>query len=258
MTHTLVADALITDAFEDLLKAFSLPAQVRQMEEDPNGAAAQALWQGFEASGLAQVLVAEASGGAGLGFAQAYPLFAALGRHACPLPLAERMVESAFGAEAAKDLTTRACLDAAYMAGAMQTVLDKTLQYANDRQQFGRPLGKFQAIQHQLAVMAEQTLAAQMAAQLGCKHANPLPSLLAVAVAKARCSEAAVEIAALGHSIHGAIGFTAEFDLQLFTRRLHALRQASGSESYWHDVLGHHLVSERQDASLELVRELTD
>ena len=253
-----MTETLIIDAFDDLLKGFCTPARVRQMEEDPGGITAKALWQAFEASGLAQVLVPEADGGAGLTFAQVYPLLAALGRQACPLPLAERMVEQAFGADAAKALTTRACLDAAHMAGAMQTVLDKTLQYANDRQQFGRPLGKFQAIQHQLAVMAEQTLASQMAAQIGCRHAKPLPNLLNVAVAKARCCEAAVEIAALGHSIHGAIGFTAEFDLQLFTRRLHTLRQASGSESYWHDVLGRHLVAERQDASLELVRELTD
>ena len=53
-----------------------------------------------------------------------------------------------------------------------------------------------------------------MAAQLGCQSTTVHPERLRVAVAKARTSEAALEVAALGHAIHGAIGFTAEFDLQ--------------------------------------------
>jgi acyl-CoA dehydrogenase len=97
-----------------------------------------------------------------------------------------------------------------------------------------------------------------MAAQLGCQSATAHPERLRVAVAKARTSEAALEVAALGHAIHGAIGFTAEFDLQLLTRRLHAWRQAGGSESYWHTVLGEALL-ERPDAQvLELIREVAD
>ena len=81
---------------------------------------------------------------------------------------------------------------------------------------------------------------------------------LRVAVAKARTSEAALEVAALAHSIHGAIGFTEEYDLQLFTRRLHAWRQAAGSESYWHDVLGEELVQRRDGLALDMLRATAD
>jgi acyl-CoA dehydrogenase len=150
-----------------------------------------------------------------------------------------------------------ACIYAAQLAGALVAVFERTLQFANDRQQFGKPIGKFQAIQHQLSVMAEHVFAARMAAQIGTYSASITPDLYRVAVAKARTSEAALEVAALSHSIHGAIGFTEEFDLQLFTRRLHLWRQAAGSESYWHNVLGQALLTQ-DSLALDLIRKTTD
>ncbi len=153
--------------------------------------------------------------------------------------------------------TLEACLYAAQLAGAMQAVVARTLQFANDRNQFGRPIGKFQAIQHQLSVMSEQAFAAGMAAQIGCQSASWVPDRIKVAIAKARTSEAAVEVAALSHSIHGAIGFTHEFDLQLFTRRLHLWREAGGSESYWQVVLGGELVDAHNGLALDLIRRAT-
>jgi acyl-CoA dehydrogenase len=155
-------------------------------------------------------------------------------------------------------VTLQAALYAAQLAGALMTVFSRTLQYANDRQQFGKPIGKFQAIQHQLSVMSEHAFAARMAAQLGLRTEGHVPDRLRVAMAKARTSEAALEVAGLSHSIHGAIGFTREFDLQLYTRRLHAWRQAAGSESYWHDVLGQALLDSPEPMSLDLMRSLTD
>lgn len=153
--------------------------------------------------------------------------------------------------------TLQACISAAQLAGALMGVFERTLQYANDRTQFGRPIGKFQAIQHQLSVISEHAFAARMAAQIGCYSDTAIPDRLRVAVAKARASEAAVEVAALSHSIHGAIGFTEEFDLQLYTRRLHAWRQAGGSESYWYGVAGNSLV-DHQGNTLDLIRRATD
>jgi acyl-CoA dehydrogenase len=154
--------------------------------------------------------------------------------------------------------TMEACLYAAQLAGALMSVFQRTLQFANERQQFGRPIGKFQAIQHQLSVISEHAFAARMAAQIGCHSVSATPHRLRVAVAKARTSEAALEVAALSHSIHGAIGFTEEFDLQLFTRRLHLWRQAGGSESYWHDVLGTEAVDRCDGLALDLIRTTTD
>jgi acyl-CoA dehydrogenase len=150
------------------------------------------------------------------------------------------------------------CINAAQLSGALLAVFNNTLQYANDRVQFGKAIGKFQAIQHQLSVMAEHSFAAHMAAQLGCASDTALPDPVRVAVAKARTSEAALEVASLSHSIHGAIGFTHEFDLQLFTRRLHAWRQSGGAESYWHTVLGNELVDNRSGLVLDLIRSATD
>lgn len=153
--------------------------------------------------------------------------------------------------------TLHACLAAAHIAGALLTVLQHTLQYANDRQQFGRPIGKFQAVQHQLAVMSEHVFSARMAARLGCASPSPWPDRLRVAVAKARCSQAALAVAEASHAIHGAIGFTQECALQLFTRRLHAWRQVAGAQSYWHDVAGQALW-QHTGGTLDVLRRITD
>ena len=229
--------ASLTDALRDLLDAHCSPAIVRAIEsQGADGPQRDALMSVLVNSGFADAMVPESQGGAGLSLSQAAPIFELCGRYLLPVPLSEMIVQRATGTK--PDLEMTAVLIAAQMAGAMQRVLEMTLQFANDRQQFGRPLGKFQAIQHQLAVMAEQALAARIAAKIGCSAASDVPGRMNAAIAKARTSEAAAEVTALAHSIHGAIGFTAEHDLQLFTRRLHAWRLQAGSESYWQTVLG--------------------
>lgn len=132
-----------------------------------------------------------------------------------------------------------AALHASLLSGAMKKVFDLTMAYANERVQFGKPIGKFQAIQHQLSLMAEHVAAAAIAAEAAF-HAqgDPVPGFSACAAAKARASEAAQLVASIAHAVHGAIGVTEEYDLQLFTRRLHEWRMAHGSESYWHRELG--------------------
>lgn len=152
-------------------------------------------------------------------------------------------------------LLVQALLHAIQLVGAMSAVFERTLGYANDRQQFGRPIGKFQAIQHQLSVMAEHVFAARMAAEIAASRDGVRFDPLKIAIAKARTSEAAVELAALSHSIHGAIGFTEEFDLQLLTRRLHAWRQAAGTEGYWHQMIGRSLLDRGDSMSLDMLRE---
>ena len=136
-----------------------------------------------------------------------------------------------------------AALTAALLAGAMARVLDITVAFANDRVQFGKSIGKFQAIQHQLAVMAEHVAAARMAAEIGCAGAGPSPAPLRAALAKARTSEAAALVAPMAHAVHGAIGITAELDLQLYTRRLHEGRVDYGAEGHWQRVVGRALLA---------------
>lgn len=288
-------DPLLVEALQELLATHCTPSVVRAVEQG-DARVAKTLWQAIEGAGFADAMVPEALGGAGLTLAQSFALFELCGRHVLPLPLAETTVARAWAVqhqmpspigpvalhwieEAAKTLPATAqsmvkldtrllcaALTAAQMAGAMQRVLEMTLHFASEREQFGKPLGKFQAIQHQLAVMAEQVFAARMAAQIGCSQAagGPAadrsalePEALRAAIAKARASEAAVEVAAMAHSIHGAIGFTEAFDLQLFTRRLHAWRQLAGSESFWHKRIGEAMM-QAHGPTLDLLQAATD
>lgn len=129
-------------------------------------------------------------------------------------------------------------LHAALLASAMARVFDMTLQYCNDREQFGRPLGKYQSVQHQLSVMAQHVVASSIAAQAAFQGQGRSPGFLAAAVAKSRASEASVLVAHAAHALHGAIGVTADYDLQLHTRRLHEWRMAHGSEQWWNQRLG--------------------
>ena len=136
-----------------------------------------------------------------------------------------------------------AAITAALLAGALLRVLQITVAFANERVQFGKSIGKFQAIQHQLAVMAEHVVAAHMAAEIGCAGAGPLPEPLRAALAKARTSEAAALAAPMAHAVHGAIGITAELDLQLYTRRLHEGRADYGAEGHWNRIVGRALLA---------------
>ncbi|HQS69727.1 MAG TPA: acyl-CoA dehydrogenase family protein [Novosphingobium sp.] len=127
----------------------------------------------------------------------------------------------------------RACL----IAGAAARVCDMAAAHAAQRVQFGKPIGKQQALQQMLSVMAEDMVACRIAAQLGCAGGLD-PALTHVATAKITTSAAAPRLAASAHAVHGAIGIAEEFDLQLLTRRLHEWRLADGSEGYWSRQLG--------------------
>ncbi len=151
-------------------------------------------------------------------------------------------------------LPMAAALHAALIAGAARRCLEMTLAHCNQREQFGKPLGKFQAVQQQLSEMAEHVAAAAIAAESAFRPGpGGGPQLLPCAMAKARASEAAVLVAATAHALHGAIGVTQEFDLQLYTRRLRAWRVAHGSEDHWHRVIGHAVLTDDRTV-LDLVR----
>lgn len=145
-------------------------------------------------------------------------------------------------------------LHAGLLAGAMKRAFEMTIGYANERVQFGKPIGKFQAIQHQLSVMAEQVAASRMAAEAAFGVVSELPSVAACAVAKARTSEAAQVVASIAHAVHGAIGITEEYDLQLYTRRLHEWRMAHGSEAHWQRVIGRLFLDSPETLAVDFVR----
>ena len=122
----------------------------------------------------------------------------------------------------------------AQLRGAMEQVLAMSLRYASEREQFGRPLAKFQAIQHHLAEIAGEAAAAGAAVDAAARAGTPF----AFAAAKARASQAAGTVARLAHQVHGAIGYTVEHDLHHWTTRLWAWRDEYGNEAHWWQVLG--------------------
>jgi len=134
------------------------------------------------------------------------------------------------------------------MAGGLDQVLDQCVRYANERSQFGRPIGKFQAIQQQLAVLASHTAAAGMAALVAARAAETGDPGFEIAVAKSRVGEAAGAGCAIAHQVHGAIGFTYEHALHFTTRRLWSWRSEFGNDSEWSVRLGREVAGRGADA----------
>jgi len=149
-------------------------------------------------------------------------------------------------------LVIAAALAAARMAGGMARLIGLTMEHANTRQQFGRPLAKFQAIQHQLAIMAEQLVSATTASRIGLSGNGFNP--LRTAVAKCRTSEAAHDVAAIAHAVHGAIGATADYDLQLHIRRLKQLQLAFGGTDWWARQIGEARIAAPGGSGADFIR----
>jgi acyl-CoA dehydrogenase len=139
----------------------------------------------------------------------------------------------------------------AMMVGALEWTLEQGVGYARDRIQFGRPIGRNQALQQQLAVVAGDVAAARMASLVAAADApvrrdDECPAaVFGTAVAKIRCGEAATRATAIVHQVHGAIGFTYEHALQYATRRLWAWREQFGSDSWWAERLGRAAIDAR-------------
>ena len=148
-------------------------------------------------------------------------------------------------------LLAGAAVEAVEMAGAILRILDDTAAYAMGRKQFGKAISAFQAVQQQLAVLAEEAMACLMAAQLGA--ADP-DDEARVACAKIRVGEGAIRAATIAHAVYGAMGITAEVDLHLFTTRLHRGRGAFGAEAHWAERLGRLALADATD-SLGFVRQ---
>ena len=157
------------------------------------------------------------------------------------LPVAE--LESPTG------LVSRGALvRAIQMSGALDRVLELTVEYASVRRQFGRAIAEFQAVQQELALLAGEAAAARAAADEAVSAVAAVtgtPSTRAahtrreeVAAAKVRTGIAAYEGARIAHQLHGAIGITFEHQLHHFTSRLLSWREEYGNERRWATELG--------------------
>lgn len=126
----------------------------------------------------------------------------------------------------------------AAMSGALSKVLQISVQYAKERVQFGRPIGSFQAVQQQLAVLASEAAASSAAVDAVVDALAHGPAEFAIAAAKARVGEAAHIGGRIAHQVHGAMGFTYEHPLHRSTRRLWAWRDEFGTEIDWAEWVG--------------------
>jgi alkylation response protein AidB-like acyl-CoA dehydrogenase len=192
-------------------------------------------WARIEEAGLAKVLVPEEQGGFGGNWEDALIVIRACGYHAVDLPLPEKILDSATVND--RDLYAAMML-AAKMAGALDAALELSIEYTRQRQQFGKPLASFQAIQQQLAVFAEEAAAADMAAAAAFRAADRGDAWFEVACAKLRANQAARISTGIAHQVHGAMGFTAEYRLNHLTRRLWKWGSEHGNERYWADRIG--------------------
>jgi acyl-CoA dehydrogenase len=150
-----------------------------------------------------------------------------------------------------------AMIRSAQMAGALGMLLDASVRYAGERIQFGRPIGKFQAIQQELAKLAGHTAASEVAAEAafaaadraaeGERWGEAFDPTFEIAVAKARIGEAAEIAPGIAHQVHGAIGFTYEHALHFATRRLWAWQAEFGGANEWAARLGREALARGPD-----------
>ena len=145
------------------------------------------------------------------------------------------------------------------IAGALESMLDISVRYSNERVAFEKKISKFQAVQHILAKLAGKSAAALAAATSAADTIANAASLdgdgvfLEAVAAKIRCAEAAEKGAAIAHQVHGAIGFTIEHILHRYSLRALSWRDDFGSESYWAVELGRRVAARGADELWPLV-----
>jgi acyl-CoA dehydrogenase len=129
------------------------------------------------------------------------------------------------------------------IAGALESMLEISVRYSNERVAFEKKISKFQAVQHNLARLAGESAAALAAATSAADALSNATAfndemVLEAVAAKIRCAEAAEKGGGIAHQVHGAIGFTIEHILHRYSLRALAWRDDFGSESYWAVELG--------------------
>ncbi|HTQ62749.1 MAG TPA: acyl-CoA dehydrogenase family protein [Candidatus Solibacter sp.] len=149
---------------------------------------------------------------------------------------AEKLAETS---ELSKALDVAAAALSAEMVGGMQRTLDLTVEYAKTRKQFGKPIGMFQAVQHQCADMYLETESARSAAYYAAwaLEENSPDAASAASIAKIYASDASRTVGNRGIQVHGGMGFTWENDLHLYYRRAKASETALGDATFHRERL---------------------
>lgn len=148
------------------------------------------------------------------------------------LHVAQPAVFDAATVTAPSDLLVRgALLRTGQIAGALAATHDLTSRYVEDRSQFGRPIGRFQAVQAHTVAIAQAAEITTMSTWRAASAATRRTARLEVFAAKLVANESARTAARAAHQAHGAIGMTREYPLHLHTRKLNAWQYSFGTES---------------------------
>ena len=157
---------------------------------------------------------------------------------AVPAARADVLGEVGHGADVLAGLVDRATTAlCAEMLGGMEAAFAMTLEYLKTRQQFGVPIGSFQALKHRAAILfteIELARSAVMAAAMAIDEAQPRAAE-AVSVAKARCSDTFILVANEAVQMHGGIGMTDEHDIGFFLKRARAAEMTFGDAAFHRD-----------------------
>lgn len=141
----------------------------------------------------------------------------------------------------------------ALIAGALERVRDVTVQYAGEREQFGKPINRFQAVQEHLVHVAQQAALVGTAADVAGREAERGGGAVEIACAKSLAAEAVHVATRAAHQAHGAMGMTQEYSLHQVTRRLWSWRREHGDGAFWDLHLGRLAASRGADALYPLV-----
>jgi acyl-CoA dehydrogenase len=231
------------------------------------GADFDAGWARLSEAGFASLLIPEVKGGFGGDWGDVFAVMRLAGFHAITLPLGETIVAAKLLSDAGQDVPGEpleldqiayrhlgAFLRVAQSAGALDAALAMSIDYANTRVQFGKPIGQFQAVQQSLAIFAVEAAAVNIAGQGAALALDKGDALFEIAAAKLRCNMAIGTGTAIAHQVHGTIGFTQEYGLHILTRALTHWRSEYGNDRYWAGILGGLAV---QDGGAGLWTEIT-
>lgn len=211
----------------------------------------QAASEGFKPvteAGFASLLIAEDKGGFGGDWGDLFAVLRIAGAKALDLPVGETIVAAKLLSDASsevpegplplEDKALGAFIRVALSAGALDAALAMSIEHVNTRQQFGKPLAKFQAVQQSLAVFAVEAAAVNVAGAAAAAALDRGDAEFEIAAAKLRTNRAIGIGTGIAHQVHGAIGFTQEYPLHPLTRSLMRWRSECGNDAFWAGVLG--------------------
>lgn len=130
----------------------------------------------------------------------------------------------------------------ALMTGAIEKINQLSVQYSKEREQFGRPIHRFQLVQYQITQLAGETAIALAAFNNVCAAIQSDNVSHEIAFSRIRFEDAIATVTSVSHQLHAAIGMTHEYPLHQYTRRLWAWRDEGANADFWSEQIADYLL----------------